>query len=105
MTATKEYRAEQDHFHAFLAERCILAGGFSATAGELHDAYGRWIPASLNGERLIMRDFSERLLAAGLDRRPGRNVRFFGIRLMTEEELQARKAASETDDADGSEAA
>lgn len=79
--ATDDYRAGQDTIGAYLADRCSLNTGHTATAADLYAAYRTWAEAA--GERVIsQRRFGEGLAERGLERyRTSKEHRWRGVAL------------------------
>jgi putative DNA primase/helicase len=94
--ATDDYRREQDHLHAFFADRCVIADGFSVKAGELFAAYEEWARLQVKPEELLSsRTFPDSMKQAGFKRDDtSRHRIYYGIRLKTADE----RNVTQTDD-------
>lgn len=79
--ATGDYRADEDDFGAFVAERCENRSGAWASGGELHEAYVTFTRAR-GGEPVDGKKFASRLAGMGIERkRTNTGTRWEGIAL------------------------
>lgn len=85
--ATATYRSEMDVLGAFFEDRCLIANGVRASAGELYKAYTDW--CEKNGERGVMaqRGFGLRLVERGFSAVKGTGGRreWVGVGLLASE--------------------
>lgn len=70
-SATQTYREEMDVMADFLAERCFLAPGASATAEELYSTYTKWSEDAGEKRPMSQRSFGMALTERGFQRRRG----------------------------------
>lgn len=87
VTATEEYRREQDVLGDFLANRCVFDPQATVGKGELYEAYQEWCRTNA-GEELGKRKFGERLVEKGVASASGHGNKALwrGIHLLTDEE-------------------
>jgi putative DNA primase/helicase len=78
--ATAEYQRNEDAFGRFLEEECETGPSFKIQAALLYARYRSW--CDRNGEfAVVLREFSERLLARGYKRIKSNNTFYQGLRL------------------------
>ncbi len=87
ITATSEYRIEQDPLSGFLADCCVIEPSGRETVGNLYTTYSKWCDEA-DEELLSKIEFGKQLTDRGFKMKPMKNVRYrLGICLKVKDEM------------------